>query len=206
MKIDEIKKFAKANLDDLNYFHTKAVVELALKIAEKEGADKEIVKAAAWLHDIGKIKKQAKTGPHHLLSVEIAKKLLKEQGCDKKFIERVCACVKEHVGPYSQILLDKVKEAGLTEADIPRPSTTESKCVYDADMINYMGPWGTSKVIFLEAKKGTLFRDVIKQRKIMPKIIFDDLKTETGKELGKKELEFIQEFMKKINVEEQKCK
>ena len=55
---------------------------------------------------------------------------------------------------------------------------------------------------FLEAKKGTSFSDVIKERTEIPKLIFDDLQTESGKELGKKELEFIQTFMEKIKVEE----
>lgn len=198
----KLQEFAKQNLDNLNYFHTKAVVELALELAEKEGADKEIVETAAWLHDIGKMKKEATVGKHHIFSVEIAERLLKEQGQDKEFIAKVCQCIKEHMGPYFQGLINEIKEAGLTEADIPRPSTIESKVVYDADMINFMGPFGTAKIIFLESKKGTPFSDVIKQRTKMPKIIFDDLKTESGKELGKKELEFIETFMKKINVEE----
>jgi uncharacterized protein len=202
MNMDKIKQFVKENLDDLNYFHTKEVVELALEIAEKEGANKEIVETAAWLHDIGKIKKEAVVGNHHIFSVEVAKELLKEQGCDEEFIKRVCTCIKEHMGPWDEKLKEHLKKAGLTEQDAPRPSTTESKVVYDADMINYMGPFGTSKVIYLEAKKGISFSDIIKERTAKPKVIFEDLKTETGKELGKKELEFIQEFMKKINVEE----
>lgn len=199
----EIKKFAKNNLNDLVYYHTKAVVELALELAEKEGADKEIVEAAAWLHDIGNIKKEATVGNHHIFSVEIAEELLKGQGKDEEFIKKVCQCIKEHMGPYSQGLIDMIKENGLTEKDIPRPFTIESKCVYDADMINLMGPFGTSKCIFLWEKRGMSFSDIIKKRKEMPKIIFDDLKTESGKEIGKKELEFIEKFMKKINVEEQ---
>jgi uncharacterized protein len=198
----KLQEFAKQKLDDLNYFHTKAVVELALELAEKEGADKKIVETAAWLHDTGKMEKEAKIGNHHIFSAEIAEKLLKEEGHDKEFIAKVCQCIKEHTGPYIPKLLDFVREVGLTEKDIPRPSTIESKCIYDADMINLMGPFGAAKVIFLSSKQGVSFSDIIKERKEMPKTIFDDLKTDSGKELGKKELEFIETFMKKINVEE----
>lgn len=198
----KLQEFAKQNLNDLVYFHTKAVVELALKLAKKEGADKKIVEAAAWLHDIGNIKEGAKPGNHHIFSVEIARQILTEQGKDAEFIEKVCSCIKEHMGPISEKLLNFVKEAGLTETDIPRPSTIESKVVYDADMINLMGPWGTAKVIFLESKQGKSFSEIIKGRKDFQKIIFDDLKTESGKKIGKKELEYIEKFIKKIRVEE----
>ncbi len=194
------QEFAKQNLDDLNYFHTKDVVRLTLELAEKEGADKEVVEAAAWLHDIGKIKKEAKAGNHHIFSVEIAKEVLKDK--DPVFVEKVCKCILEHMGPPSETLTKLITEAGLTEADIPKPSTVESKVVYDGDMINFMGPFGTAKMIFLLAKMGDSFSSIIKHRTEMPKIIFDNLQTESGKELGKKQLEFIETFMKKIKVEE----
>jgi uncharacterized protein len=32
----------------------QAVVRLANRLAERTGADREIVEAAAWLHDVGK--------------------------------------------------------------------------------------------------------------------------------------------------------
>ena len=34
--------------------HVQAVVRLANRLAERTGADREIVEAAAWLHDVGK--------------------------------------------------------------------------------------------------------------------------------------------------------
>jgi HD superfamily phosphodiesterase len=47
--MEKIKRFVKEKLNDLDWMHTKQVVNLALGIA-----DKEIVETAAWLHAIGK--------------------------------------------------------------------------------------------------------------------------------------------------------
>ena len=114
----EIKQFVKEKLDGLTYFHTKAVVKLALELAEKEGADKEVVEAAAWLHDIGR----SKAGLiHHKESVEMSEELAAEKGIKngEKVIVRskrgevtVVAIVTKRYKPF-QLNGRKVHQVGI---------------------------------------------------------------------------------------------
>lgn len=195
------QEFVKNKLDDLTYFHTKDVVRIALELAEKEGADKEIVETAAWLHDIGR----SKAGLiHHKESVEISQDFLKKEGKDPKFIKKVCECINEHVGPrpLTQRIIEKLRESGLREGDAPEPKSIESKCLYDADMINLVGPWGLLKCVHLWTKENMPFKKIIDDRKKLAKIIISDLRTESGKKIGKKDYDNVQEFIKNIDLEE----
>ena len=97
--IKQIKEFVKENLDELNYMHTKKVVKIALALAEKEGANKEIIEIAAWLHDIGKSDKDSTVINHHSLSVKIAEDLLKKKGTNPKLIKEICHIIETHIGP-----------------------------------------------------------------------------------------------------------
>ena len=202
--MNKLKEYAEQNFDDLNIAHTKNVVELALKLAEKENADKEVVEAAAWLHDIGKTLEEGtkNTFVHNNVSIKIAKKLLGEQDVDETVIEKVCKCIKEHIGPWGDLLRGKLAEEGVPEEEAPRPTTKESKCIYDADMIDFCGPFGIAKVIFLRGKKGSKFSETIKERKQLTEDCAADMQTETGKEIIKDYYRVAKEFYKKLNMEE----
>ena len=88
--IKQIKDFVKENLDEVNYMHTKNVVKIALALAGKEGANKEIVETAAWLHDIGKSDKDSTPINHHSSGVKIAEDLLKKKGTNPELIKKIC--------------------------------------------------------------------------------------------------------------------
>ena len=202
MDMNRVKGFAEENFDDLNCLHTKNVVRLALEIAGKEGANKQVVEAAAWLHDIGKIDKEAKGGNHHLYSIKIAEMVLTKAGAGRESIQKVCQCIKEHMGPPGEILNKLLEEAGIMPGKLPRPSTIESKCLYDADMIDFLGPFGIAKVIFLDSKKGKSFADIIKERKQLTEAAYEDLQTKTGRDIGDEYYRIAKEFYKKLNMEE----
>lgn len=200
--MEKIRKFAKENFGSLNYFHTLDVVRIALQIAEKENADKEVVEAAAWLHDAGKIKKEAKGGNHEIYSAEVAAALLKENKADEGFIKKVLDCIKEHMGPPGKKLKNLLDECGRKFEELPRPSTKESKCLYDADMINFLGPYGIAKVIHLNAKNGRDFAESIRERMQQTEEAYSDLQTEAGKEIAEEYYGIAKEFFKKIILEE----
>lgn len=54
------------------YYHTEAVVKNGALLAEKYGADKEIVMVAAWLHDIASITDGSLYEEHHIYGAEMA--------------------------------------------------------------------------------------------------------------------------------------
>lgn len=80
------------------YEHIVAVVKNAEILAEKYGADKEVVMIAAWLHDIASITDYSLYELHHLHGAEMAYCILKEYGYDGKKIPLVQECIRNHRG------------------------------------------------------------------------------------------------------------
>lgn len=102
------------------YYHIVAVVNHAEILAEKYGADKEVVMIAAWLHDIASITDYSLYELHHIHGAEMAYLILKEYGYDDKKISLVQRCIRNHRGSISS---EKI--------------SLEELCVADADAISH---------------------------------------------------------------------
>ena len=102
------------------YYHIVAVVKNAEILAEKYGADKEIVMIAAWLHDIASITDYSLYELHHIHGAEMAYNILKEYGYDDAKISLVQKCIKNHRGSVN---FEK--------------NSLEELCVADADAISH---------------------------------------------------------------------
>lgn len=100
--------------------HLFRVNKIAKFLAEKEGADLDIVEAAAWLHDVGLIC-GSDNNPRELK--KIALKILREFDLTKSEAERIKECIVSHEGAL-------------------RPKSLEAKIVYDADTLDKMGLLG----------------------------------------------------------------
>lgn len=94
--------------------HFKTIVEIGKKLAEKRGADLEVVEVSAWLHDVGSLKYGRKN--HHITSAQIARDFLESVDYPSEKIDSVCECILSHRG--SQKLKPKTIEAEvIAEAD-----------------------------------------------------------------------------------------
>lgn len=102
------------------YYHIEAVVKNGELLAEKYGADKEIVMIAAWLHDIASITDYALYEDHHIHGAVMAREILSKLSYDEEKIEIVQKCIRNHRG---SVCLDK--------------SSVEELCVADADAISH---------------------------------------------------------------------
>ena len=102
------------------YYHIEAVVENAKILADKFGANKEIVTIAAWLHDIASITDYSLYEMHHIYGAEIAEKLLTKFNYEQDKIDLVKECIKNHRGSINNEKL-----------------TLEERCVADADAISH---------------------------------------------------------------------
>lgn len=102
------------------YYHIEAVVENAKILADKFGANKEIVTIAAWLHDIASITDYSLYEMHHICGAEIAEELLTKFNYEQDKIDLVKECIKNHRGSINNEKL-----------------TLEERCVADADAISH---------------------------------------------------------------------
>jgi len=102
------------------YHHIEAVVHNGIWLAEKYGADPEIVMIAAWLHDIASVTDYTLYEEHHIHGAEIAGNLLRSLQYDPDKIRLIQDCIRKHRG---SVALEK--------------STPEELCVADADAISH---------------------------------------------------------------------
>lgn len=102
------------------YYHIVTVVKNAEILADKYGADKEVVMIAAWLHDIASITDYSLYELHHVHGAKMAYDILKEYGYDDKKIHLVQDCIRNHRGSVD---LEK--------------NSLEELCVADADAISH---------------------------------------------------------------------
>ncbi len=98
--------------------HVTAVVTLAIKLAKETGADREVVEAAAWLHDV---RKEA-GGSHPKAGANYARRLLPQTDFPAKKIEAVAKAIEEHMGlwrgkPFPKGPLKNLESAVLWDAD-----------------------------------------------------------------------------------------
>ncbi|MGF7144733.1 uncharacterized protein HNQ56_003165 [Anaerotaenia torta] len=102
------------------YYHIEAVVKNAELLADKYGADKEIVIIAAWLHDIASISDYNLYELHHIHGARMAGEILTKFGYEKDKIALVQECIRNHRGS-----VDSSKDS------------LEELCVADADAISH---------------------------------------------------------------------
>ena len=103
--------------------HVKAVVTLTLKLADLTGADREVIEAAAWLHDV--CKREGENHPE--AGAQFARRFLPKTDFPSQKIDSVARAIENHIGLWrneplqdleSQVLWDgdKLAKIGLTAA------------------------------------------------------------------------------------------
>ena len=120
--------------------HINRVLELSLKFAEKENANKDIVSLIALLHDVDDYKLFGMDNAENLTN---AKKIMEDCNVDKNTQEQVCLALN-NIG-YSKRL------KGFC------PTTLEGKIVSDADMCDALGANGILRVYTYSLKNGKPF-------------------------------------------------
>ena len=114
---------------------------MAERLAQAEGADLEIVRAAALLHDAqgsapgGDANKR---GNHHHASAEFARQVLETEGWPEDRIRAVLHCIRAH------------RFRDLSEP----PQTLEAKILFDADKLDVLGAIGAVRTIIYAVLDG----------------------------------------------------
>ena len=126
-----------------NFDHILRVYNMALRLAKAEGADMEIVRAAALLHDSQGSDPGSASGrlEHHQASARFAAAVLAEKGWEPERIRAVQHCILAH----------------RFRNPAEKPETLEAKIIFDADKLDALGAVGAARVLAYAAIAGTPF-------------------------------------------------
>lgn len=187
--------------------HVLRVYRLAERIAQAEGADLEIVRAAALLHDAeGSATLGGDEGrlEHHHASAAFARKILEAEGWEEGRIKEVEHCIRAH----------------RFRDESEQPQTLEAKVLYDSDKLDVIGAVGVARTIAFDVVVGQpIFSDPSEQfltsgvkepgeihssyHEYLFKLkkIKDRLHTPTAQALGQGRHRFLEEFFERLPLE-----
>lgn len=119
--------------------HTLRVCRNADFLLEKlPGADRDVVRTAALLHDIARPEERASNGVCHAqLGAEMAADILEGLNMDADFAARVVAAVRTH-----------------RYRDDNAPESLEAQIVFDADKLDSLGAVGVGRAFLFAGKFG----------------------------------------------------
>ena len=102
-------------------YHLLPVIKNACMLAEKYGADKDVVEVAAIFHDYADLLDFANRDNHHILGAELAEGVLLQDNFSQEFINKVKSCILNH---RASVVKEKF--------------TIEEICVADADAMSHL--------------------------------------------------------------------
>jgi uncharacterized protein len=182
--------------------HTKRVLRLCLRIGRKEGADLDILKLAALLHDIGRGQEDRSGGRvcHGRTGAAMAGKLMALYGIDAGTIRDVVHCIRTH----------RFRKKAV-------PQTLEAKVLFDADKLDSIGAVGIGRAFLFAGEVGARLhdkeinlrktkpytRDDTAYREFLVKLgrVKDRMFTREGKLIAAERHRFMVQFFDRLNRE-----
>lgn len=191
-----IKEVFQNDFSGHDFFHSMRVYRTAMKIAQAEHADLEVVALAALLHDVD----DRKLSPTTAEKKENAARFMRSQAVPEAEIRQVCQ------------IIDEVSFKGT---DSVRPSTPEGKCVQDADRLDALGAIGIARTFaYGGSHHRAIYDPELPPRTAMNQAQYYSSKstslnhfyeklfllegmmnTETGKAIARKRTQYMQEFV-----------
>ncbi|MBN2148384.1 MAG: HD domain-containing protein [Anaerolineales bacterium] len=118
--------------------HVLRVLALAERLAQAEGADLEIVRAAVLLHDAEGEARSNNRLAHHHASAEFARQVLSAENWPEERIAAVQHCIRAH---------------RFRDSSQP-PQSQEARILFDADKLDAIGAIGVARAIAYAARAG----------------------------------------------------
>ncbi len=175
-----------------NFDHVLRVLATAERIGAKEGANLEILRTAALLHDIARAE-QGRTGKDHAVEgSRLAREILKQAGEQEEFIKAVCHAVATH------------RFRGRNA-----PKTLEAKILYDADKLDAIGAVGVARAFAYGGHKNRpLWRDddsgertTLQEFRVKLCKVKDKLFTPTARKIADRRHQYMVDFFEQITAE-----
>lgn len=162
--------------------HAKRVMIRAMRLAEIYSADKELLAAAALLHDVEELY-DAKDG-HAERSAERAEEFLREAGFNQPEIERIKELIKSH-----------------SSEDDCHAESIEAKILFDADKLDGIGAIGIARVFMYAGKLGMSIGEAVEWYRMKIGKARKRLYTEEARKIAEENLEFVEWFLKELEGE-----
>jgi uncharacterized protein len=199
---EKAAKYFKTSQGSHDWSHTERVTKLCQRIGQKEGADLEILRIAALLHDIGREEQDRSKGKicHAAVGAEIARTILEEVGLEVEKLERIIHCIQTHRFRGSKA-----------------PQTIEARVLFDADKLDSIGAVGIGRAFLFAGEVGakvhnhgvdfakttsyseedTAYREFsVKLRKVKDRML-----TEEGKRIALERHAFMEHFFNRLHDE-----
>ena len=133
---DQARQYYGDNDISHSFEHVRRVVALAERIAKAEGADVDIVRTAALLHDIGR-EEQSRTGACHAkVGARLSREILTDHS--PEFVSAVVHAIATH----------RYRDQDTI------PQTLEAKVLFDADKLDAIGAIGVGRAYAMAGWRG----------------------------------------------------
>ncbi|MFX1405107.1 MAG: HD domain-containing protein, partial [Promethearchaeota archaeon] len=167
-----------------SYEHTLRVRQLCLLIGKREGADLEVLEAAALLHDIGRPEEEVTGESHAKVGANMAVAFLATTPFPKEKLPLVASAIRTH-----------------RFSENKKPETLEGEILSDADKLDAMGALGLARTIAesLMQKRGLHGTIEHMDHKLLK--LRDRILTETGKRLAEPRHQLLVTFMQTLASE-----
>lgn len=172
-----------------DFDHTLRVYRMALRLAEAEGADREVVALAALLHDVD----DRKISPQTQENKDRASHFLWSNGVTEELFRRVILII--HDISFSQ--------------GHRVPETLEGKCVQDADRLDAMGAVGIARTFAYGGSRGRRIHDPEGLDSLTSTNHFHEkllklealMNTDTARKIARDRHRFMKEYLERFHQE-----
>jgi len=178
-------------------YHVERVYNLAMRLAQEEGADLDTVKAAVLLHDIARaMEDEGSIDDHANEGAKMARKILNETDFPKEKIDDVIHCIRMHRFRNNLV-----------------PKSLEAKILQDADRLDIIGAIGIARVF----ARGGWSNKPIHDPSVPPKAkydgksessvnhiyekllkIKDTMNTETARKMAEERHKYVEQFLERL--------
>lgn len=188
-------------------FHARRVRDLSIRLANAcdNAVDRDVLRAAAWLHDIGRpLERTGEIEHHDRWAAEEAADILDSNGATADQIDAVEHCIRAH----------------SIRGSSPKPETQEAKLLFDADKLDAVGAVGIVRLACIVGERSgrtgqryaviddssvagvdapdcpdvSLLREWATER-------LDALYTSPGRRLGESRRRFVDDFFAQFDAE-----
>jgi len=185
--LERVRAFVRDRLKDERVSgldHAERVLFWCERLGEALGADLEVLRLAALLHDVAV--PTAGRERHFEEGARMAEELLSELGLPREKVKAVASAIRAH-----------------STFGGPEPETLEEKVLFDADRLDFIGAIGIARAIARGLLSGAYSGDVSELPALLRSTLEKGRKfyTEEGEMAAEERIRFMEEFIRQLEAE-----